>query len=322
MRACRNAMRPGDGLGHDAATEQLVRPLVQPGDGRHQVGIERLPGDGRRHDRGASIAGQTGRPQQHGVPHAVGQRYVLALQQLQTGRARLEPPARRQRRPELLHEEGDAVGPVEHGAAQRGRRHPQGPLQQGGGGLGPERLDRDLPQVARAAQLAAHPPDRVPPGQLVAPERPQDQQWLLVDRTGQRGQQLEGGVVGPLQVVQEQRRRLPRRDRRQRQADGLEQRRAVAMGRGSAELREQQRQVRGERPLDELPAARRAPARPQQLDDRPVRGGASLHPEALQDVETGADQHPSRQGGLADPGLAGEQDQRPTTSQRLRQAFL
>jgi hypothetical protein len=137
----------GLGLGHDAAAEQLVRPFPQLRDVRHQLGIERLPDRGRRHDRAASVVRQPGRAEQDRVPHAVREREVLAFQQLQAGRARLESPTRGQRRPELLDEEGDAVGPVEHGAAQRRGCCSQGPLEQGGGGLGVERLDRDLPEV-------------------------------------------------------------------------------------------------------------------------------------------------------------------------------
>jgi len=47
-------------------------------------------------------------------------------------------------------------------------------------------------------------------GQLVAAEHAQDEQRLLVERPGQRGQQLQRGLVGPLQVVQQQRGGAPR----------------------------------------------------------------------------------------------------------------
>jgi hypothetical protein len=176
--------------------------------------------------------------------------------------------------------------------------------------------------VDGAAELAAHPPDRVPPRQLVAAERPEDEQRLGVHRPGQGGQQLQGCVVGPLEIIQEQRRRVPGGDRRQRQADGLEQGRAVALGRGRAELREQQRQVGGQRPLDQPAAPLRAQLRPQHLHDGTERGGPSLDPEALEHLQAGAGQQPSCQGGLAHAGLAGQQDQRPTTGERLCHARL
>ena len=69
----------GGGLGHDALTQQLVRPLGQPGHGRDQLGVEGLAGHGRGQDGGPGVVGQAGRPQQHGVAHAVGERDVLAL---------------------------------------------------------------------------------------------------------------------------------------------------------------------------------------------------------------------------------------------------
>jgi len=105
---------PRGGLGHDAEAEELVGPLGQPGHGRHQLGVEAEAGHGRRHHRGPGVVGQAGRPQQHGIPHAVGQGDVLALQQLQARQAGLEAAAGRQGRAELVDEEGDAVGPVEH----------------------------------------------------------------------------------------------------------------------------------------------------------------------------------------------------------------
>ena len=245
---------PGGGLGHDAVPEQLVRPFGQPGHGRDQLGVERLADHGRRHDRGPSVVGQAGRPQQHGVAHAVGEGHVLALQQLQPVRAGLEPAAGGQGRAELVDEEGHAVGPVEHGPAQRRPDLAQGPLQQGGGGLGPQGLDGDLAQPAGAAQLAAQTPDRVVPRQLVAAVGPQDQQGLGVQGAGKGGQQLQGGVVGPLEVVQEQGRRAAGRDRGQGLADGLEQGGAVALGGRRAQLGQQQGQVGGQRPLDQRPA--------------------------------------------------------------------
>jgi len=138
-----------------------------------------------------------------------------------------------------------------------------------------------------------------------------------VQGAGKGGQQLQGGVVGPLEVVQEQRRRSPGRDRGQGQADGLEQGGAVALDGGRAELGQQQGQVRGQRPLDQPAAPRRAQVGTEHLDDGTERGGAPLGPDPLERLEAGAGQHPPGQAGLADPGLAGQQDQRPTTGERL-----
>jgi hypothetical protein len=219
---------PGVGLAHHAAADQLVGPLAEVRHGRHQLGVEHLPDHAGRQRRGARRLRQPGGPQQHGVADALGEGELLALHQLQTRRPLLEAPAGGQRQAELLDEEGDAVGPVDHRAAQRRRRRPQGPLQQGGAGLGVQRSDRDLPQLARPAQLAAHPPDRVGPGDLVAAVGPEQQQRLLLGRAGERRQQPQGGVVGLVQVVQEHRDRVAGGDARQGHADGLEQGGAVA----------------------------------------------------------------------------------------------
>src|SRR4030095_15535859 len=97
-----------------------------------------------------------------------------------------------------------------------------------------------LQRPAGAAQLAAQAPDRVAPRQLVAAEGPQDPQGLGGQGRGQGGQQLQGGVVGPLEVVEEQRRRAAGRDRGQGQADGLEQGGPVALGGRRAEAPRQQ----------------------------------------------------------------------------------
>ena len=126
-----------------------------------------------------------------------------------------------------------------------------------------------LSQVARTAQLAAHPPDRVRSRELVAAIRSQDQQRLLGECSGQRRQQFQSRVVGPLQVI-EKSGRLPRCDRRQCKADRFE---SVA---GSpwgcwAELGQQQCQVIGKRSLDKRPAARGTKVGTQHLHQRRER---------------------------------------------------
>jgi hypothetical protein len=52
-------------------------------------------------------------------------------------------------------------------------------------------------------------------GQLVTAVRSQHQERLLGQCSGQCWQQLDGGLVGPLQVVEEERGRLPSRDGRE-----------------------------------------------------------------------------------------------------------
>jgi hypothetical protein len=50
------------------------------------------------------------------------------------------------------------------------------------------------------------------------------------------------------------------------------------------------------------------------LDDRSVRRGAVLHAEALEDLQARVGEHGPRERGLADPGLAREQDDRSVAS--------
>jgi hypothetical protein len=59
---------------------------------------------------------------------------------------------------------------------------------------------------------------------------------LLGQCPGQRRKQFEGGIVGPLQVVEEERGRMPSRDGRHGQPDRLEQRGRVAFGSRRTEL--------------------------------------------------------------------------------------
>ena len=64
------------------------------------------------------------------------------------------------------------------------------------------------------------------------------------DRAAERGQELEGRRVGPMEVVQEHDRRSAPHDRLQRGVDGLGHRRPVAVRRWSPELGQEGRQVR------------------------------------------------------------------------------
>jgi hypothetical protein len=73
---------------------------------------------------------------------------------------------------------------------------------------------------------------------LVVPVHAKDEERALSQYIHQRGQKLEGGIVGPLQVVPIQDRGLAAYDRLQRAANCFEESRAITARRGSANLRE------------------------------------------------------------------------------------
>ena len=247
-----------------------------------------------------------------------GMRDILTLHQFQASRARHQAAAGGEGRAELAHEEGNAVGTVKHRSAQRRRNRAECLLEQGCAGLGIEWLDSDLPQPGSSAQLAAQPSDRVSAWQLVATERAQHQQWFGVQRTRQGAQQLRRRVVSPLEIVKEQHCRTPGCDSGQSLPDRLEERGAITHGCRRAELRKQHGEVAGQGTFDEWHIARRSQVRPQPFDDRPEGRRAALDGEALQGLQAGAGQGVLGQRGLADPRLAGEQDQRPVPSHCLR----
>ena len=137
-----------------------------------------------------------------------------------------------------------------------------------------------------------------------------DKDRELAQRIGERAEQLESGVVGPLQVVEQDHRGRTGRDRRQRAAQRLEQRGAVALRDRGPELGQQQgemalqRAARGQRPRRSTQvAAQRAQHRAIGQRRRRARRAAQRQRLARRRDLLG-------QARLADPGLAGQQHQR------------
>ena len=259
------AGRPVD---QDAAADRLLRPLLEAGDGEHRLGVEALAGDGGHGHGRPRRRRQAGRPEQHRVADAVGQRQLLAVAQLEPGRPGVQPPARGEGEPELRDEEGNAARAVADGLAQarRGRR-PEDLREQGGGGGGVQRLQRDLAQAVVAPQLAAEAPDRVAARDVVAPVGADEQNRVNLERPGQRGQHVERRLVGPLEVVEEHGHRRARRRAREHRPDRLEERRPVR-GRGrQPQLGQQRGEEAGQRRLEQILARPCTAHRPQHLDD-------------------------------------------------------
>ena len=158
---------------------------------------------------------------------------------------------------ELLDEERDPLGAVVDRAGERRRgRLAERLRQQLGGLLEVERAQHELVEVAGAAQVVAQAPHAVVAREPVGAVGGDHQHRQLAERLGERGQQLERRLVGPLQVVEDDQRVPLRGDVGERAAHRLEQRRAIRGRRGIAELGQQQRELGAQRAAD--PRARRA----------------------------------------------------------------
>jgi hypothetical protein len=105
-----------------------------------------------------------------------------------------------------------------------------------GGLVSVEWFDSDLMQLAFAAQVCAQAAERMTTPNLVVPVDAENQERALRQDVHQCGQKLEGGVIGPLQVIPIEDRGLVARDRLQRAANGFEQSRAIASRWGRAKL--------------------------------------------------------------------------------------
>ena len=223
--------------------------------------------------------------------------------------ARSRPPDS-QRAGELLDEERDAAGAVVQrgGEAARGRASPS---SRSGSrrACRAQRLERQLAQQAVAAQVVAQPPQLMRARDLVGPVGGDHEHRQLAQRGGERGEQLERGVVGPLQVVEEH------RGRRSAATAASPQRIASnSVGRslsriGVAELGEQQREVRAQGAAARQPVRHGAQELAQGGGHRLV--GRRAGPAApRRKLHVGASDDLLGEARLADARLAGQQDQR------------
>src|SRR6266536_1582427 len=110
MRACRNAMLPGSTSRTTPRRTNSSGHSSSPAMVTTSSGSNACPAT-----RAAVLVGQPVGPQQHGVPHVLGQREIFPFEQLQTQWALLEPSAGGQRQSEFLDEEGDTIGRLQQG---------------------------------------------------------------------------------------------------------------------------------------------------------------------------------------------------------------
>jgi hypothetical protein len=234
----------GGVLADQPALEQLAHAIVarERGD---QLEVERLAGDGRDLGRGGGLRGQLGRADQDRVAHGVGQRHVAVAGELQPAPPRLQRTAQPQRGRQLLDEERDPLGAVvDRGGERRGDALAERPLEQRARLLAVERPQHDLVEPAGAAQVVAQPPDPVIAREPVGAVGRDRQHRQLAERLGERRQQLERRLVGPLEVVEHEERTALGSDVRQGAPDRLAQRRAIRRRCGIPELGEQARELR------------------------------------------------------------------------------
>ena len=188
--------------------------------------------------------------------------------------------------------------------------------------LGVERLERELAQRPGAAQLVAQAAQRMRARDLVGAIGAHDEDRQLAQRIGERPEQLQGGVVGPLQVVEQDHRRGAGGDRRQRAAQRLEQRRPVALGDRRPELGQQQREVPLQRAARGQRARRAAQVAAQGAQHRAVGQRRRRARRAAQRQRIARRRDLLGQAGLADPGLAGQQHERAAPCERIGDGFL
>ncbi len=221
------------------------------------------------------------------------------------------------RREELLCEERVAVRAVERARNEIRLRN-----------IAPDRGDqlRDLVAVeagqidardrTRALELGEHRPQRVPPVQVIATERADDQHARVTQVAGEEHEEVTRGVIGPVQVLEEQQRRDAVAEANDRAEQVLEQRRPAVAGVVAAvvQLGEKPGQ-RGFGVADDggLERGIEVPVRvAQRLHDRPEgqRPVHELHARARGDQATGFP-HPGGElgdePGLADAGFAADQ---------------
>ena len=178
---------------------------------------------------------------------------------------------------------------------------------------GAEGLDDQLRQRAVAAQVVAQAPQRMGAREIVRAVGGDDQERQLVQARRERREQLERGLVGGVDVVEQHDGRALGDHRAQAAADRLEQRRAVLRGPRLAQLGEEQRQVRPQRAAGREPVRRAPQVAPHGGDDRAERRAAAGRDAADQEAVA---ERLLDEAGLADAGLAGDQQERAAAGPR------
>jgi hypothetical protein len=182
----------------------VAEALNPPAERRDGVEVELRAGNGPDPQRLPHRVREGAGPQQDRVSDALWEREPHLPSEPEPAFAALQPLGLDQDRGHLLDEEGDPLGPLVHGRRQGrvGRPTQQAPEQPARLG-GRERLHDQLAEAAGPAQLGAESPDGVRPGDGVAAVGADQQHRRALGHLGQEAHQVQGGLVAPLQVVDE-----------------------------------------------------------------------------------------------------------------------
>ena len=182
--------------------------------------------------------------------------------------------------------------------------------------------DRDLGEAPGSPQLVPDPAQRVIARQAVRAVGGDDQQLQLAHGLGQCRQQLEGGLVGPLEIVEHDDGGLRTGNVAQGGAHGLEQRRAIALRSRLSELGQDQRQLVSQRAALVQALGVDAQQGAQSGHHRAVRRRRAL---ACPPPQHGCPRFPGDvvdEAGLSHPGIARHQHERAASEARLLQRLL
>lgn len=210
---------------------------------------------------------------------------------------------------ELLDEERKALGSLVDGS----RQIPSGSLSEDAGHQlrrlrRVEGVEEHLPESVRSPQLCAKPAQRMPPRNLVGSIGDQDEQSLVLERDRQPVEQVEGCLVGPMQIIEEHHRRVAATDLVEGSTDGFHQRLHVRPFRRRAELGKKQREVTFEGSNAPQAVGHGPQVRTQHADDRSVRR-AFRRGRPSQDEELAAGESFVGKSGLPHSRLARDQDE-------------
>lgn len=257
-------------LFEQAPLDQLGQPSLAD-DPAGEAEVELRPGDRCPLGRLTSLLGEIGGGDQDGFANGVGHRHLLLVGQLEPAPARPQGISYLQGRDQLLDEEGRAQGSVMDGPHERKRGGfgEQG-LEQLRHSLAVERLQRNLLQAAGAPQLVPQPAQAMVAPEAVGAVGGEHEDRHLLQRLGKCRQQFQGRLVGPLQVVEDDRQRLRLAEVGEGAADRLEDRLAPALWGGLGELGEEEGEVGEERTAAVERVRLLAKLRAQGGDDRAV----------------------------------------------------
>jgi hypothetical protein len=181
---------------------------------------------------------------------------------------------------------------------------------------GGERLERHLVEQAVAPQVVAEAAQRMRARKVVRAIRADDEQLMVADRPRDQREQLQRCLVGPVKVVEQDRRRGVAGHRAEAAADRLDDRRAIADRIGRAELGEQHGELGPHRGRAAVEAAGHgaqvaAHSRGERAVRRPGRRSGPAH-----EAEAALTEDLLGEACLSDPSLAAEQDDGATSRAR------